>query len=328
MVKNYTAEAENEWEDESPASLSAAVPLDLAGLRIDLVLPKIFPQYSRNRLQAWLKSGHVLIEGRRAEGSARTIGGENVVLAAPPAADVAKPKAQRMALDIVFEDADLIVVNKPVGLIVHPGAGNPDGTLLNGLLAHAPALRQVPRAGIVHRLDKDTSGLLVVAKNLTAQARLAEQLAARSVKRTYLALVHGEPPSSGTIDAPIGRDPRERTRMAVNAGGREARTHYKLIERFGKGARPEFALLECSLDTGRTHQIRVHLQHIRHPIVGDSVYRRGAKTDERRGGAFARQALHATALELEHPRSGKRMRWRVPLPADMATLVKKLRHDG
>ena len=242
MGKNYTADEESEWEDAPLAALSAAVPPELGGLRMDLALAKMFPQYSRNRLQAWLKTGHALVDGVHAEGSAKAIGGEKIELAPPPAADVAKPKAQRMALDIVFEDADLIVIDKPVGLIVHPGAGNPDGTLLNGLLAHAPALRQVPRAGIVHRLDKDTSGLLVVAKNLTAQANLAAQLAARSVKRTYLALVHGEPPARGTIDEPIGRDPRVRTRMAVNRSGREARTRYKVIERFGK-----VALLECSL---------------------------------------------------------------------------------
>ncbi len=319
MGKNYTAEEEFEWEDAPPAVLSAAVPLELGGLRMDLALAKMFPQYSRNRLQAWLKSGHVLVGGARADASARAIGGEPVALTAPPAADVARPRAQRMALDIVFEDAQLIVINKPAGLIVHPGAGNPDGTLLNGLLAHASSLRQVPRAGIVHRLDKDTSGLMVVAKNVTAQANLAAQLAARSVKRTYLALVHGEPPVRGTIDEPIGRDPRVRTRMAVTGGGREARTHYKVLERFDK-----LALLECRLDTGRTHQIRVHLQHIGHPIVGDAVYRRGARA----GAAFPRQALHAAALELVHPHSGKPADWSVPLPGDMAKLIRKLRRGG
>ncbi|HEY8068149.1 MAG TPA: RluA family pseudouridine synthase [Burkholderiales bacterium] len=319
MGKNYTAEEEFEWEDAPVAVLSAAVPLELGGLRMDLALARMFPQYSRNRLQAWLKTGHALVDGVRADGSTKAIGGEKIELAPPPAADVARPKAQRMVLDIVFEDADLMVIDKPVGLIVHPGAGNPDGTLLNGLLAHAPALRQVPRAGIVHRLDKDTSGLLVVAKNLTAQANLAAQLAARSVKRTYLALVHGEPPARGTVDEPIGRDPRVRTRMAVNIGGREARTHYKVIERFGK-----VALLECSLDTGRTHQIRVHLQHIRSPLVGDAVYVRGA----RKSPAFPRQALHAAALELAHPRSGKPRRWSAPLPDDMAQLIEKLRDGG
>ena len=324
MAKNYTAVQQFEWEDAPPAVFSAAVPAALAGLRIDLALAKLFPQYSRNRLQVWLKAGHVLVDGRHPQPSARTMGGEKIELTAPPAADVAKPRAQRMSLAIVFEDADLIVIDKPAGLVVHPGAGNPDRTLLNGLLAHAPALRKVPRAGIVHRLDKDTSGLLVVAKNLTAQARLAEQLAARSVKRIYLAVVHGVPPARGAIDAPIGRDPRLRTRMAVTAGGRQARTNYKVLERFGKGAGPGFSLLECRLDTGRTHQIRVHLQNIKCPIVGDTVYRRGA----RNGVEFRRQALHAAALELLHPRSGKAMHLSAPLPADMKKLLASLRRDA
>ena len=319
MGENYTAAEEFDWEDAPPATLSAAVPVALAGLRIDVALAKLFPQFSRNRLQVWLKSGHVLVDGSNPAPGARTIGGEKIEVTVPPAADVAKPRAQRMALAIVFEDPDLIVIDKPAGLIVHPGAGNPDRTLLNGLLAHAPALRKVPRAGIVHRLDKDTSGLLVVAKNVTAQARLAEQLAARTVKRSYLALVHGEPPAHGTIDAPIGRDPRVRTRMAVTAGGREARTGFKLLERFGK-----VALLECRLETGRTHQIRVHLQHIKCPIVGDAVYRRGARSSP----AFGRQALHAAALELLHPRSGKRAQWSSPLPEDMTKLLTVLRRGS
>ncbi len=336
MGKNYTAgEAalpeslnESDWDDAYAAPLSAVVPRALAGIRVDQALAKMFPQYSRNRLQVWLKSGHVKVKrgasDLQVEGRTPVLGGERVELTPPPVHDAAMPRAQRMPLDILFEDADLIVINKPAGLIVHPGAGNPDQTLMNALLAHEPALRQVPRAGIVHRLDKDTSGLLVVAKNVTAQARLAEQLASRSVTRSYVALVHGDPPASGTIDAPIGRDPRARTRMAVTHRGKEARTNYKVLERFGKGARPGFSLLECRLDTGRTHQIRVHLQHIRFPIVGDPVYRRGA----RQGMPFARQALHAAELELVHPRSGKRMRWRAPLPEDMAKLLAQLRHGG
>jgi 23S rRNA pseudouridine1911/1915/1917 synthase len=312
MGKNYTAGEE-----------TSAVPRNLAGLRLDLALAKIFPQYSRSRLQAWLKGGHVKVKRGAAEvlldGSAQVLGGETIVLAPQPAADVARPLAQRMRLKIVFEDDDLIVVDKPAGLIVHPGAGNPDRTLMNALLAHAPALRRVPRAGIVHRLDKDTSGLLVVAKNLTAQVRLAEQLAARSVRRSYLALVHGTPPSRGMIDAPVGRDTRRRTRMAVTQRGKDARTGYKVLERFAHAA-----LLECRLETGRTHQIRVHLQHIRHPLLGDPVYRRGI----RREVAIARQALHAAALELEHPRTGKAMRWSAPLPADMKKLLAALRRES
>jgi 23S rRNA pseudouridine1911/1915/1917 synthase len=224
-----------------------------------------------------------------------------------------------MALEVVHEDADLIVIDKPAGLVVHPGAGNPDRTLLNALLARAPGLRNVPRAGIVHRLDKDTSGLLVVAKNVGAQARLAEQLASRSVRRVYLALVQGDPPARGSIDAPLARDLRQRTRMAVRRGGREARTHFRVLERFG-GA----ALLECRLETGRTHQIRVHMQHLRHPLVGDTVYRRGT----RHAVHFARQALHAAELELVHPRTGRRMRWRAELPADMAGLIARLRRGA
>ena len=308
--------------------LAAIVPRELAGLRMDLALAKLFPQYSRNRLQAWLKSGHVKVKRGASvlelEASGQVIGGEEIALVPPPAVDVARPAAQPMALEVAFEDASLLVINKPAGLIVHPGAGNPDRTLMNGLLAHAPQLRQVPRAGIVHRLDKDTSGLLVVAKTLSAQAQLAAQLADRSVKRTYLALVHGVPPAHGTVDAAIGRDPRSRTRMAVTTRGRPARTHYKVIERFAGIARAGFALVQCRLETGRTHQIRVHLQHIRHPIVGDPVYQRGARA----GVKFPRQALHAAALELSHPRSGKRMDWSAPLPADMKKLLASLRHDA
>ena len=329
MGKNYTAHDElpgdSDWEEAFAAPLSAAVPAALGGMRLDQALARMFPQYSRNRLQAWLKSGHVKLIGWKSGGAAAAplagstpvVGGERVELTPPPPAPgVSIPPAQRIPLDVVYEDRDLIDVDKPAGLIVHPGAGNPDRTLLNALLAHAPLLRQVPRAGIVHRLDKDTSGLLVVAKNLTAQARLAAQLASRTVRRTYLAVVHGDPPARGAIDAPVGRDSRVRTRMTVTRRGKEARTNYRVLERFGRAA-----LLECRLETGRTHQIRVHLQHIRYPVVGDPVYRRGT----RHGLAFPRQALHAAALELVHPASGKRMSWSAPLPADMAKLLAGLR---
>jgi 23S rRNA pseudouridine1911/1915/1917 synthase len=310
-------------KDYSAAPLAAAVPAALAGLRADLALAKMFPQYSRSRLQAWLKAG--LIRVRRGtetvavERGTVFLGGEQVELSPPPAIDADGPPAQRLPLAIVFEDRDLIVLNKPAGLIVHPGAGNPDRTLMNALLAHSPALRHVPRAGIVHRLDKDTSGLLVVAKNLSAQVHLAAQLAERSVKRTYLALVHGEPPERGAIDAAVGRDTRMRTRMTVTNRGKEARTSYRVLERFERAA-----LLECKLETGRTHQIRVHLQHIRHPVLGDPVYSRGA----RRGIEFPRQALHAAELELVHPGTGKTRRWKAPLPADMKKLLATLRRGA
>ncbi|MBI2753537.1 MAG: RluA family pseudouridine synthase [Betaproteobacteria bacterium] len=319
MAKDYNVPIERDWEDAFVAPMSANVPRALGGLRLDQVLVRMFPQYSRNRLQAWLRSGHVRMDGALSEPRRLVAGGERIDLAPPRAPDAAAPAAQRMPLTVVFEDRDLIVIDKPAGLVVHPGAGVPDRTLLNALLAHAPELASVPRAGIVHRLDKDTSGLLVVAKNVSAQAKLAEQLATRVVRRVYLALVHGDPPASGTIDAPVGRDPRARTRMAVTRRGKEARTRYRVLERFG-----DAALVECRLETGRTHQIRVHFQFIRYPLVGEPVYRRGTRP----GISFGRQALHAAELELVHPRSGKKMSWRSPLPPDMAALLERLRRGA
>jgi 23S rRNA pseudouridine1911/1915/1917 synthase len=314
--KNYSVSEDLDWEEGFAAPMRATVPGELGGLRFDQALARLFPQYSRNRLQAWLRSGHIRLDGRSAEARHAVTGGEEVVLEPPPATDAAAPKAQRMPLRIVHEDADVIVIDKPAGLVVHPGAGQPDRTLLNALLAHAPTLAAVPRAGIVHRLDKDTSGLLVVAKTVAAQADLAKQLADRTMRRTYLAVVQGDPPASGTIDAPLGRDARSRVRMAVTHRGKPARTAFRVVERFG-----EAALVECRLETGRTHQIRVHLQHIRHPLVGDPVYRRGT----RHGLAFPRQALHAAELTLAHPRTGKVMTWRAALPRDMKRLLQQLR---
>ncbi len=295
--------------------MSAQVPRALGGLRLDQALARMFPQYSRNRLQVWLAAGHIRLDGARGEARQAVRGGERVELAPPPAPDAA-PRAQRMPLAIVFEDDALIVIDKPAGLVVHPGAGVPDRTLMNGLLAHCPALAGVPRAGIVHRLDKDTSGLLVVAKTVEAQASLVRQLESRSMRRVYLAVVQGDPPTSGLIDAPVGRDTRARTRMAVTRRGKDALTRYRVLERYGHAA-----LVECRLESGRTHQIRVHFQHIRHPLVGDNVYRRGT----RHGIAFPRQALHAVELSLEHPRSGKTMTWRAEPPADFQKLLKSLR---
>ena len=295
--------------------MSAQVPRALGGLRLDQALARMFPQYSRNRLQVWLAAGHIRLDGARGEAGQAVRGGERVDLAPPPAPD-ATPRAQRMPLAIVYEDADLIVIDKPAGLVVHPGAGVPDRTLMNGLLAHCPALSGVPRAGIVHRLDKDTSGLLVVAKTVEAQVSLVRQLESRSMRRVYLAVVQGDPPSSGMIDAPLGRDTRARTRMAVTRRGKDAVTRYRVLERYGHAA-----LVECRLESGRTHQIRVHFQHIRHPLVGDAVYRRGT----RHGLAFGRQALHAVELSLLHPRSGKTMTWQAEPPADFQKLLKGLR---
>ena len=320
MGANYTDEDDvADWDAGLVATVSASVPPVLAGLRLDQALAKMFPQYSRNRLQAWLREGHVRVEGAASAPRRLVAGGERVEVAPPEAPAGAVPRAQRLPLRIAYEDADLLVIDKPAGLVVHPGAGVPDRTLMNGLLAHAPALANVPRAGIVHRLDKDTSGLLVVAKTVEAQAHLAAQLADRSVSRVYHAVVHGDPPASGLIDAPVGRDPRVRTRMAVATRGKEARTRYRVLERYGHAA-----LVECRLETGRTHQIRVHFQHIRHPLVGDPVYRRGA----RRTIEFQRQALHAAELSLVHPRTGERMSWASPMPRDLAKLVDGLRSEA
>jgi 23S rRNA pseudouridine1911/1915/1917 synthase len=224
-----------------------------------------------------------------------------------------------MPLAIVYEDRDVLVIDKPAGLVVHPGAGVPDRTLLNALLAHAPELAAVPRAGIVHRLDKDTSGLLVVAKNVTAQASLAAQLASRSIHRSYLAVVQGDPPASGVIDAPVGRDPRVRTRMTVTRrGGKQALTRYRVLERFGHAA-----LVQCRLETGRTHQIRVHLASIGHPVAGDRVYASGAV---RRGpDRLERLFLHAWKLEFVSPGSGRLVRCEAPLPEALETVLEGLR---
>jgi 23S rRNA pseudouridine1911/1915/1917 synthase len=317
--KNYSVAEEADWEESFVAAMTARVPDELAGLRFDQALARMFPQYSRNRLQAWLKSGHITLEGKSAESRQAVIGGERVMLSPPDVPDAGMPKAQRMPLKIVHEDGDIMVIDKPAGLVVHPGAGQPDGTLMNGLLAHAPRQAGVPRAGIVHRLDKDTSGLLVVAKTVEAQASLVKQLAERTMRRIYLAVVQGDPPASGVIDAPMGRDPRSRVRMAVTHRGKPARTAFRVVERFGHAA-----LVECRLETGRTHQIRVHLQHIRHPLVGDTVYRRGT----RHGLPFPRQALHAAELTLTHPRTSKVMTWRAPLPRDMKRLLDSLRKDS
>jgi 23S rRNA pseudouridine1911/1915/1917 synthase len=318
MGRDYTDANDNaDWDASFVAPMSAEAPRALAGLRLDQGLARMFPQYSRSRLQAWLAAGHITVDGARAVARTLVRGGERVALAPPPAPDAA-PRAQRMPLKVVYEDDELVVIDKPAGLVVHPGAGQPDRTLMNALLAHAPQLAGVPRAGIVHRLDKDTTGLIVVAKTLEAQTSLVRQLGERSMRRVYWAVVQGDPPASGVIDAPVGRDARARTRMAVTRRGKDAVTRYRVLERYGRAA-----LVECRLETGRTHQIRVHFQHIRHPIIGEATYRRGT----RHGIGFTRQALHAVELSLAHPRTGKPITWRAEPPADFRGLLKRLRHD-
>jgi 23S rRNA pseudouridine1911/1915/1917 synthase len=299
------------------------VPVDCAGLRLDQALARMFPDYSRSRLQEWLKQGALQVEGRARSAKDRIAGGERVTLLAQPDPEITAFQPESIALDVLYEDESLLVINKPAGLVVHPGSGNWSGTLLNALLAHAPSVHDLPRAGIVHRLDKDTSGLLVVAKTLAAQTSLVRQLQARTVGREYIALACGRLTASGTVTAPIGRHPTQRTKMAVVSSGRPAVTHYQPLE-----LASAWSLIGCRLETGRTHQIRVHLASIEHPIVGDPVYlsRSHAAKLPAPAREFPRQALHAARLSLIHPRSGAAVTWQVPLAQDIQNLLDRL-HD-
>lgn len=303
------------------------IPADEAGRRLDQALAELLPDFSRSRLKGWIDSGCVSVDGTRRPPKYRLVGGERVLIKAQLAVDT-QVSPQKLPLDIVHEDDSIIVVNKPAGLIVHPGAGNPDRTLQNALLHHRPALEGLPRAGIVHRLDKDTSGLLVVAATPLAHRTLVNAIEAREVTRKYIALVRGEVTSGATIDKPIGRHATQRTKMSIRSGGREAVTHFRIRERFR-----HFTLLDVQLETGRTHQIRVHMAHIRRPLVGDQVYGgrlalppacSEALATALRG--FRRQALHASKLALVHPTQGNEVAWSAPLPADFAALLDVLRH--
>ena len=302
--------------DDAVATLELTVPSEFAGMRFDQALARLVPEHSRSRLKDWIDSGRVTLDGSPTEGKRRVVGGERIVIEAIVEAATTADAAEAISLAIVHEDDDLIVIDKPPGLVVHPGSGNRSGTLLNALLHHAPTVATLPRAGIVHRLDKDTSGLLVVARNAIAQTNLVRQLQARSVKREYAAIVHGDIARDTTIDAPIGRHPRMRTTMAVVAGGKPARTRVAPIERFGIATH-----IRCALETGRTHQIRVHLAAIEHPLIGDQTYGRRDATLP----PFARQALHAITLALDHPRTKRRCEWHAPLPQDIRELLASLR---
>jgi 23S rRNA pseudouridine1911/1915/1917 synthase len=303
------------------------IPQNYAGMRLDQALARLLPDWSRSRLQKWILDKRIQVEGREAIAKQRVWGGE-IILLKPQSLPVETLEThyapEPISLDIVHEDEHLIVINKPPGLVVHPGSGNWQGTMLNALLHHAPQLKEIPRAGIVHRLDKDTSGLLVVAKTLEVQTSLVRQLQKRLVKRDYLALVLGYVVAEGSVDAPVGRHPVHRTKMAVVASGKEARTHYRALERF-EGC----TLLQCSLETGRTHQIRVHMHSIGHPLAGDPVYGGKPKGISPSAGRliaeFPRQALHAQRLELTHPQQGTEMAWEAAVPEDMATLLLMLR---
>lgn len=313
---------------QTQSTLNATIPHELAGRRFDQVLAELFPDYSRSRLSAWIKSGAARLDGASVAPRHGVRGGEAVTVTVVAEREIGA-EAEPIELDLVHEDADVIVVNKPAGLIVHPGAGNPDGTLQNALLHYEPELVGIPRAGLVHRLDKNTSGLMVVARSLRAHTSLVEQLSARSVHRQYEALVYGPMVSGGRIDKPIGRHPVDRLKQAIREDGREAVTHYRVRERFRA-----MTLVECRLETGRTHQIRVHLASVRHPIVGDLAYGnlrlpKGATAEliEALRG-FRRQALHAERLEFTHPASAESMAFEVARPADMTTLIDTVRADS
>jgi len=306
--------------------LSGQVPETLAGRRLDQALAELFPEYSRSRLQQWIRSGSVLLDDQSVTSKQRVSGGENIEIHARLEAQ-GEVLAQDIPLQVCFEDEHLLVLNKPAGLVVHPAAGNPDGTLQNALLHYDPDLAAVPRAGIVHRLDKETSGLMVVARTLIAHNSLVAQLQARSMGREYLALTQGVLTAGGTVDAPIGRHPRDRLRMAVVTSGKPAVTHYRVLERFAA-----HTLTQVRLETGRTHQIRVHMAHVHYPLVGDPMY--GGRHRIPRGASpalrdalqnFQRQALHAVRLRLEHPVTAELLSWEVDMPSDFNELLGILR---
>jgi 23S rRNA pseudouridine1911/1915/1917 synthase len=309
--------------------LEAIVPLEAAGQRLDQVLAALFPDFSRTRLQQWIRAGQVTVNGRSLRPRDKVWDGERIVVTATVEAETPS-RGEAIPLDIVYEDHSIIVLNKPPGLVVHPGAGNREGTLVNALLHYAPELANVPRAGIVHRLDKDTSGLLAVARTLPAHKSLVAQLQARTVRREYSAIVVGVMTAGGSIEAPIGRHPVERTRMTVVSGGRTAVSHYRVLERFR-----HHSYIKVKLETGRTHQIRVHMAYLHHPLVGDPVYGGRLRLFSGCSSAlqetlrrFKRQALHAGTLGLVHPDSGEAMHWEAPLPADMQQLLEALRDDA
>jgi 23S rRNA pseudouridine1911/1915/1917 synthase len=313
----------------STVRLSLRIPEAQAGQRLDQALAMLLPDYSRSRLKGWIESGEVRVDGRAWRPRDKVFGGEAVEVAATlPEEGTARP--QPMALDVVHEDRHVLVLDKPAGLVVHPGAGNPDSTLQNALLARDPGLAVLPRAGIVHRLDKDTSGLLIVARTLPAHTALVRMLEERAVHREYEAICRGVMTGGGTVDAPIDRHPTDRVRMAIRDGGRDAVTHYRVIRRFRAHTH-----VRVQLETGRTHQIRVHLTHIGYPLVGDKVYGgrlalpKGVSEDLRQAlRGFPRQALHAARLQLEHPVTGKSLEVASPLPQDMVQLLARLADDS
>ena len=315
--------------DESNDVLVGAIPESASGSRLDKVMPSVFPPYSRSQLQVWLKQGRILMGDSIPSPRLIVSGGEVLSLAVPELPSL-KWAPEDLHLSIEYEDADLVVINKPAGLVVHPGAGNGSGTLANAILYRYPNTASLPRAGIVHRLDKDTSGLIVVALSERARGYLIKTLERREVVREYLAVVNGCPISGGNIDAPIGRHPRDRIKMAVTETGKSAETQYRVLKRFRS-----HSLLGLKLKSGRTHQIRVHMTHLGFPLVGDSLYGSRVRIPSQASDQvidalrkFGRQALHATQLGFDHPVSGESLLWTSPMPADMDLLTKALSEDA
>jgi 23S rRNA pseudouridine1911/1915/1917 synthase len=305
--------------------LTEEVPFEMAGMRLDQALAELFTDYSRSKLQTWVKAGRVQVNGLTLKPKDKLEGGETIALdAEAEIVIIAEPEA--IPLEIVFEDESLLIVNKPAGLVVHPAVGNWNGTLVNALLNHDPNLETLPRAGIVHRIDKDTSGLLMIAKNLQAHNSLTQQLQDRDITREYLAITRGRMTAGGTVDEPIGRHPTDRKRYAVRENGKFAVTHYRVAQRFTR-----HTLVQVKLETGRTHQIRVHMAHIRFPLLGDQVY--GGRFQmppdcserlEKELRSFKRQALHAAKLGLVHPVTDEYLEWEQPMPEDMTRLLEAL----
>lgn len=305
------------------------IPDELGGLRLDQALAKLLPQFSRTQIQEWLKNSEITLDGQHPKARDTVIGGENIII---HATQKAQPiyTAQAISLDIIYEDEALIVINKPAGMVVHPAAGNNENTLLNALLHHIPHLENLPRAGIIHRLDKNTTGLLVIAKTPEALSNLSQQIRNRSASRVYQAIVCGVLTSGGTVDEPISRHPMQRKRMAVIDNGKPSVTHFRVIERYRAHTR-----IKVQLETGRTHQIRVHMAHIHYPVFGDPVY--GGRLQIPKGATpelitelrqFKRQALHAYELGLIHPVTKKQISWQAPIPDDMQQLINTLKQDA
>ena len=307
--------------------LELEIPQNCAGLRLDQALAQILPTHSRNRIQMWILAKQITVDNLNANPKRKVWGGENIKIRAIAHHNETTNIAEPLELNIVYEDQAILIINKPAGMVVHPGNGNWQGTMLNGLLHYSSKFEEIPRAGIVHRLDKNTSGLLVVAKTLEAQTSLVRQLQNRTMKRDYLALVHGNVQFGGQVNAPIGRHPIQRVKMAINKKGKEARTYYLVKEQING-----YSLLQCSLDTGRTHQIRVHMLSIGHPLVGDPTYgtkpKKASQEIRKLITEFPRQALHAKYLELIHPDTGQKVMWESELPKDIDELLLALRETS